>query len=159
MTEQNTTWCVWPGCQLKRWKDIPICRVHAEIAARRTQDVEPDSNDVAAAEDLLNRARQLPERPSVVYYLLVKPGVVKIGYSSDFATRLTALRCDLSHLLALEAGGREEERARHRQFANDRIIRLREDFKLSPDLQRHIETLQPNRSELLQAVMNRHDRR
>lgn len=149
--EDATIWCVWPKCQLKRWRDLAICRVHAELASQRAQEEPPTQEMIDAVYSRFSQRPPLTR--SVVYYVLVKPGVVKIGYTSSFYSRMSALRCLRSDLLALEVGGREKEQERHRQFESDRIVRLREDFQLSPALQQHIDSLAPQRTVLLKTVM------
>lgn len=79
-------------------------------------------------------------------YFLRQPynGRIKIGYTTDFAGRLTALEigagCQLE-LLAVEAGTRERERELHHRFAGARVFG--EWFEPVEGLMEHIEALGP----------------
>ena len=78
----------------------------------------------------------------VVYYLLMSEGVVKIGTSSNLLTRIRHLRTGpraVDRILAVEFGSYGLETLRHRQFAHLRIEG--ELFKLTPELQGHIDAL------------------
>jgi Meiotically up-regulated gene 113 len=83
-----------------------------------------------------------------VYYLMVGPTTVKIGSTRNLAERIKQLRSDLQYVVAVESGGFDLERQRHKDFADERIGR-REDFQLSDRLKTHIEALQPHRDELV----------
>ena len=72
----------------------------------------------------------------VVYYVQFADRV-KIGYTSNLVSRLTAIPHD--RVLAVERGGREVERLRHEQFATARI--RGEWFQATPDLLAHCEAL------------------
>lgn len=84
-----------------------------------------------------------------VYYLMVAPEVVKIGTTTNLPKRLTALRTDLQYVVAIEKGGFTLERQRHNEFAEERTVRLRENFRLSNRLKSHIEQLMTTRDELI----------
>lgn len=83
-----------------------------------------------------------------VYYLMISPYVVKIGTSANLPSRLNGLRTDAQYIVAIERGGQPLEAQRHKQFAAERLGR-RENFQLSAALKHHIESLQPERDELL----------
>lgn len=93
---------------------------------------------------------ELSPRPDpFVYYLMLSPSTVKIGTTIDLRRRVTnQLRSDLQYVVAIERGGLDLERQRHSEFASERLGK-REDFRLSPRLKRHIETLMPDRDELV----------
>lgn len=74
-----------------------------------------------------------PFHEPVVYYVR-RDGLVKIGTTRQLRTRLSAIKPDA--LLAAEPGGRAVERARHEQFAADRISS--EWFRMSDALAAHI---------------------
>lgn len=77
---------------------------------------------------------------NVVYYALVRPGIVKIGTTRHLESRMTALRIESrDHVLAAEPGTKKLERVRHRQFAHLQRGQYREDFELAEELQRHID--------------------
>jgi hypothetical protein len=78
----------------------------------------------------------------VVYYIDLGRGIVKIGTSSDFLTRIKAYKLGRANyaerVLAIEFGGRDLERQRHREFAHLRLGRT-ERFVAENDLWDHIE--------------------
>lgn len=98
--------------------------VAAELRARRDERREQRRQQLAAN--------------SVVYYIEVRPGVVKIGYTGNLKKRLMELRVSHTALLAIEPGGRDVEQERHQWFAHVRIHARREDFDLAPEIQGHI---------------------
>lgn len=75
----------------------------------------------------------------VVYYALLRPGIVKIGTSTQLPVRMESFRVPAQNVLAAEPGYFKLENARHRQFADVRIDRNREDFELDDRLQAHID--------------------
>lgn len=125
MQESN---CAWTGCPNPPHEQMPICFVHAYKVHRTIDDLL--SEDPPAK----------PSNPPVVYYLALSPTTVKIGTTTDLAMRVRSLRTNLQYVLAVEPGGRDVERARHEQFAADRISR-REDFRVSEALEKHINAL------------------
>lgn len=84
------------------------------------------------------RALEVEEwhRQSVVYYVRIRD-TIKIGTTVNTASRIPRLGAD--EVLALEPGGEDLERLRHRQFAHLRIRGER--FRAEPDLLSHIEML------------------
>lgn len=72
----------------------------------------------------------------MVYYVRIRD-YVKIGVTGNLSHRMLNLRAGLDQLLAAEPGGRDLERRRHREFAEERHGR-REDFDLSDRLKQHI---------------------
>lgn len=90
-------------------------------------------------------------RVDVVYYLrLAAPGAVervKIGTTRNPRQRFGALRVGVAgaeEVLAFELGDRAVERARHVEFAADRLG-TSEWFELTPRLRAHIEALADGR--------------
>lgn len=81
------------------------------------------------------------EARGVVYYIELRPGVVKIGYTGQLQQRLASFRVSHTALLATEPGGRDVERERHLQFAQARLHPRREDFELVQEIQEHIDEL------------------
>ena len=77
----------------------------------------------------------------VVYYVQLKPGIIKIGTSTDLDRRMDAFRADFDDVLAAEPGSYTVERLRHKQFGHLRIHHKREDFRLADDLQAHMDAL------------------
>ncbi len=148
----STAWCIWPGCQLKNWSDLPICKVHAVLASRRVAD-EGVSEYVALQQWMAEASRpRRTDKQSVVYYLRLEPTVVKIGVTTRLRHRVESLYSDLDSLMALEYGGRDVEQRRHRQFSTERIFANREKFALSDRLIAHIETLRPDMGDILATV-------
>jgi hypothetical protein len=120
--------CVWADCINPRHPEMPICFVHAYLVHR-------------TVDDILSEDQPEPYRTHVVYYLALSPTTVKIGTTGDLLARMRGLRTSIQYVLAVEAGDRTVERQRHEQFAAERITR-REDFRVSPRLERHIQSIQ-----------------
>lgn len=77
---------------------------------------------------------------NLVYYVALRPGVVKIGSTRNLRGRMNTLRIRDEDVLAAEPGTEKLERVRHKQFADQRVSgRLREDFALDERLQAHID--------------------
>ena len=87
-------------------------------------------------EDAARRERD--EAMSVVYYVALTGGRIKIGTTKNLARRMKAFRVRDDDVLAIEQGGRMVELKRHHQFAHLRIGRT-EEFHRAPDLETHIE--------------------
>lgn len=138
--------CAWDRCRRPRYFDMPVCREHARIIYERQRRV-----DLAAARQ---RERPTPVGNSMVYYLMVGPRRLKIGYALRLKERLSGLRTDPQYVVALEPGGRDLERQRHKDFDLERIDGRKEDFNLSDRLIAHVTELQPYRDELLEIAMN-----
>lgn len=77
----------------------------------------------------------------VVYYVRVRPGVVKIGTTSGLTSRMQGLRLADEDVLAAEPGDRSLEKQRHAQFEALRIRKRWEDFQLTDELQAHIDAV------------------
>lgn len=137
--------CAWRGCT--DGQSIgPVCTRHAVVIASAV-------NDVFAFSDGDQSESPQHQRQSYVYYLMVGPETVKIGTTASLTQRMTQLRTDVQYVVALERGGREHERERHRQFATERIGR-REDFRLSQSLRSHIDGLRDQRDALVNEAIN-----
>lgn len=81
---------------------------------------------------------ELPRpRVDVVYYIRFRDRM-KIGTSSNLRQRMSQLWHE--ELVAIERGDRTRERARHEQFARDRLG-TSEWFQLSPELLAHVDAL------------------
>ena len=130
--------CLWRDCREPQFLELQVCRFHALIVHKRVNDILSPAP----------RADKLPERPEFVYYLMLRPSALKIGMITCLIQRINSLRTDLQYVVALEVGGRELERQRHKQFAAERFGR-REDFHVSERLKAHIKALQPQRDELI----------
>lgn len=78
---------------------------------------------------------------SLVYYVDLYGSAIKIGTSTNVLKRLSQLRRESHHLLAVEPGGYAVENKRHRQFSRERHESGREDFSRSPRLLDHIARL------------------
>lgn len=101
--------------------------------------------DAALATAQRNRdtaeAKRKADATGAVYYVRLTGDRVKIGFTTNLASRLASYRARPEDLLAVEAGPRELEGRRHRQFAADRIDKRLEDFTLSEALTAHIASL------------------
>ena len=84
--------------------------------------------------------KDLVQTESVVYYVALGSHI-KIGYSAHLRQRIQGLRAAVDQVLALELGGRDEEKFRHQQFDHLRINRRWENFDHGPDLDAHINEL------------------
>lgn len=144
--------CCWGRCLKPSIYNAPLCAGHlraawmlAELhmADLRTPVVAPNPfgplvYDPSLTPPIVPRPRS--HQDSLVYYVRLGSGHVKIGYTMDLRRRCGDLRLDFDAVLAAEPGGRELEAMRHAQFAHLRQGR-REDFELSPDLASHIEMI------------------
>lgn len=138
--ENEPRQCVYTYCDEWPLDDLPVCFWHA-----------------AAVSMCFEKYKQLhPATPAppplradpFVYYLMLGPRTVKIGYTRNLQTRMDLLHTEVQYVVALERGDRKLEQERHRQFAAERRGR-RENFHLSDRLKAHIGGLQPQRDELV----------
>lgn len=159
----NANLCCWPRCFTSvEHPEARLCEVHfrqvgmlwlrdnielvREVAGVAEQEVMFDRirRDSEARrperERLADLARRDREAGAVVYYLRIGDRI-KIGFTTNLAQRVAALRLDPDAVLATEPGGRDIEYRRHLQFADERYGR-REDFAPSDRLMAHIRTLQ-----------------
>lgn len=121
---------------------LGLCRRHSDVAARdldRVLQRRLERLEVAAETKAVAEEREM--REAVVYYLQRGDGLVKIGFSRRFPSRLAALTRDHGPLtlLAAHTGGRPAERHWHRRFATARV--WGEWFTLTADLAEHIEAV------------------
>lgn len=143
----------WRGCtcsvfgcegRASRYVDpLPLCHKHGMEVARGL------SESIIAEHELQQwkAAHEREERHEVdkgnreggmVYYARIGD-YIKIGFSIRLRNRLATLRVD--ELLAVEPGGPELERERHREFTAERIDLRRENFRPSDRLTEHIAAL------------------
>jgi len=136
--------CTWDDCRDSRYMDMPVCATHAVMIYGIVK------RDLGVPSNKIGRLPPSPPRKNqpFVYYLMIGPSTVKIGTTMDLLQRLSQLRSEPQYVVGLERGGRELERQRHKQFADERRSR-REDFRLSDRLKKHIDELAPNRDELI----------
>jgi hypothetical protein len=130
----------------ERFTSIAICDDHALVVVR-------DYNRLALGvhpADLRIPHRTIKyDIPPQVYYLTIRPGVIKIGFTRYLLSRLKSLRHPVTDLLATEPGGRGVEAERHRQFADERITTQAEDFRLSDRLAEHIRLMRATHDTIL----------
>lgn len=125
----------FPICQahvdrlLKHYQQEPL-ELGREMMQRFTEQMDLRRPEYSAA---ALEAMRLNEAQALVYYVRVREGRIKIGYTTQMKQRLSALRVDETELLATEPGGRDAEAQRHTQFAHLRIGRT-EDFRDAPEL-------------------------
>lgn len=74
---------------------------------------------------------------SIVYYLQMSHGRIKIGRTTNIVSRLQTFALTPRSLLAAEVGGAEVETIRHAQFADERVGKT-ELFTASERLLQHI---------------------
>ena len=148
LTGASLRTCCIPDCRRPvpvAW-DLPVCQscgvkialTHFHDAAKLDAVMSERRRDRHAAEEAKKAER---ERTSFVYYVRLDEQRIKIGYTSRLRQRIGALRVHPSALLAYEPGGREVEKARHEQFAADRLDARLEDFTPSPALLTWIDDL------------------
>jgi hypothetical protein len=135
MPEGTTGRCCWPDCgRLQHSGDSPpLCTAHLIKAAAYMKDQM--AGILPAAPDR-GPARPLPMPNERVYYVQIHD-YVKIGTTRQLSGRMLNLRIEPHQILAVEPGGRELEKQRHEQFADERRGR-REDFEMSDRLMEHI---------------------
>lgn len=137
--------CCIPGCQelLPRTHTLPVCRpCGIKIAVVHIYDAEQyaavKSEQRARDQAHQQRRDQAYADQSVVYYVRLGNGRIKIGYTTNLSARLSSLRLHEHDVLATEPGGRELEAQRHHQFRSERMGRRHEDFDLTARLTEHI---------------------
>ena len=140
--------CLLLGCEDRAFAGLPVCFPHGVYIASHVAEV---LDDIGHLPKLPPPAEPTPV-VEWVYYLMVSPATVKIGTTKSLSQRLMGLRTDAQYVVAIERGSRDIERKRHQQFATDRIGR-RENFHLSDRLKRHIESLQPDRDDLVMEAL------
>ncbi len=138
--------CQVTRCRELRHEDWPVCFAHAMLISRSYDNFMDSLEPIEA-----------PPKPPFVYYLMVGPTTIKIGTTTDLTRRLSGLRSDLQYVVAIEHGSFDVERQRHREYATERIG-SREDFRLSDRLKAHIESLMPQRDELIAEATARRKR-
>ena len=157
-----------PSCENRRHESSPMCLWHTKESIRRAiwdgsvpKDVLAElvqhtdwvvkvrqmGHDYEQAQRIVNHhatiradERSKVAAESVVYYVKLTGGRIKIGWTSNLDQRLRTFRARASDVLAIEAGGQPVEAQRHRQFAHLRIGRS-EEFRESPTLLNHIADL------------------
>lgn len=138
--------CCIPDCGrvLPHASSLPVCRdCGVKIAMLHLSDAERYDAVTQARQRLLkplaDARRNGRLESSRVYYVQVAPDRIKIGFTSDLGSRLSALRVRRTAVLAVEPGGRDLETERHHQFRGDRISGRMEDFRPSQNLTAWIE--------------------
>ena len=131
--------CAWRIAQRYKVRILAEDRAVQERHRERWRAAQQDKRTRDATAALYEDFTQ-PVGTSFVYYVRIGDHI-KIGYSSRVRSRLQALRVPVDNLLALEPGGRDEEVARHRQFAAHRITQRWENFHPTPELMAHIDAL------------------
>lgn len=156
--------CAWRDCEnLADHPDHPLCGyhyrtigllfIHEHIDVMRAAAGAPTINEMierlvseGRSDDKLLLSQQehayaSAERAAlgVVYYVRMGDHI-KIGTTRDLPGRLHGLYLTEADLLATEPGGRDQELARHHEFADERV--RRELFEPSDRLLAHIASLQ-----------------
>lgn len=88
---------------------------------------------------LINAGKKRPGAHEPRTYFVRNGSRVKIGWTTNIKSRMTALSLPMSAVLLTLDGGPEKEIALHHRFASARIGRT-EWFDLTPDLEAFIET-------------------
>lgn len=131
----------------ERVGDTELCHHHYERAMdwyHKYRADLPEQNRLmieeanrAAAE----KARLAAEARSIVYFLRREDGMIKIGFTGGYKSRLSSLQSEHGklQLLLAYAGTRREEREAHARFARERIRRsewFRPELRLLLEIQR-----------------------
>lgn len=95
----------------------------------------------------------LPAHGTVVYYIRFGDRI-KIGFTGYFRGRLSSLPCD--EVLAVEPGGRADEKRRHQMFAHLLVDGQREWFHMAPELMFHVATVRDREGEPLARAVEIH---
>lgn len=147
--------CSWRNCEnVADHPEHPLCEAHyrrvgLQFVNENVELIQAIAGTLTVS-DLVERLAGFPDdreprtppvKESVVYYARIGD-VIKIGFTTNLVERLRALRVQPGGLLAVEPGGRDVERSRHLEFADERYG-AREDFAMSTRLMAHIEALQP----------------
>ena len=107
----------------ERLGDIDLCAHHYGRALDwfyKCHVPEAPERMEAARREASERARLIAEERSIVYYLRRESdGLIKIGFSTNYPSRLNTLRAEHGplRLLLATAGGRKEEDKAHLEFA------------------------------------------
>lgn len=133
--------CGWGRCTLPVQLGQGICRTHM-LKAWTQIELEREALGALPLDFILRGAERSPQtiaerRLEWVYYVRLKHGDIKIGYTHNIARRLVGLRLPADALLAAEPGDIHLEKMRHAQFKHLRLGRT-EDFDPADDLMRHI---------------------
>jgi hypothetical protein len=132
MGESCLTACGWGDCSHSADWDTPLCVKHLIRAwAVVKENREAVGLTAPGSSQVHRKARTGLE--SVVYYVRLKHGPIKIGYTTSVSGRVRGLRLTMPNVLAVEPDGRAKEKFRHEQFAALRIG-TPEDFTDGPDL-------------------------
>lgn len=132
------------GCSSKVVEQIPValCAEHAIQVYSHMQSLVDSAPMLAkrkaAARSNTGKSSRKADLPEVVYYVELH-GSIKIGYSSNYLSRMTDYPPD-AKLLAVELGGRSLETERLREFQEYRVAR-REWHSKGSRLMEHIATL------------------
>jgi hypothetical protein len=138
MPDAITGRCCWPDCgRLPHADDSPpLCTAHLIKAAAYMREHAALAGAMLGPQPDEVPARKRPAPNERVYYVHIHD-YVKIGTTTGLAGRMLNLRVEPHQILAVEPGGRELEKRRHEQFADERRGR-REDFEMSDRLMAHI---------------------
>ncbi len=142
--------CVWPKCPEERYGSLPLCMEHAWKTARIMEDWYPAPSSPLHGPE--SSPAECPTLGPYVYYLMLSPVTVKIGTTISLVRRIRELRSEMQYVVAVELGGTDLERQRHRQFTAERRNIRREDFHLSDALKRHIDSLHEGTQKILSAI-------
>ena len=137
-------------CSALVWPEAPyaICKSHAVSLYMTMRGMEQDAHAKAGGllglhdderEASLHAKAVANQARSVVYYVRIGDSI-KIGYTVNLKSRMSALRVRQSDVLATEPGGKALEAQRHRKFAAIRKGK-REDFEPTFALIQHIDAV------------------
>lgn len=124
--------------------DVDLCLHHYQRALdwlrKRAEDAPERAEEMRRK--IAEHERLLAEARSIVYYLRRESdGMIKIGFSSTYKSRLTALRAEHGplRLLLATAGARLSEQEAHKAFAAHRVTPRGEWFRPAKELLLYIQ--------------------
>jgi hypothetical protein len=117
--------------------DEAVVKIAAKLGAHRHQRAMLDASQSRRNQPAYVQITLMVADSSSVVYYVRRGDVVKIGTTTEPATRFRALMPD--KILAVEPGGEDLEKARHRQFGH--LRRRGEYFRVAPELLEHARQL------------------
>lgn len=159
VTKRGAT-CHFGDCNDDCYAGLPVCFMCALMIMRFMRELldgmaarPPLDTDLLGEDEDVPVDVQPPQSPQhFVYYLMLDPTTVKIGTTRNLARRIGQHGSSLQYVVALELGGHELERARHDQFPMERHG-IKEVFTISDALRQHIESITPQRDELMKLAL------
>lgn len=116
----RTYWCIWPGCELRKIHDLPLCRDHVIVITEwEDPQIVVAREARATVTAAVDRGETIPANSrfgtgGYVYFLRVDD-LIKIGYSTQPHRRLREYPPN-AEVLAVIPGTKKSEAALHGRF-------------------------------------------